>query len=121
MKVSNDKTRTCKVCDKLLTPYQLLCCSRSCAAVNKDRNTVVMHKNCRYCGKPFDTKSVKRDACKTYCREQNKEKGTDEEYDRPYTHETRYLIRLWTRQGDSKTDIALMLKRSLKSIELAFN
>lgn len=115
---------TCKHCGKPLAARNALkYCSRECfqSAIKKKE----VHIICERCGKDFiPISSNKQRYCSRGCarnsRGEPKPKVVKTGLNRPFTAETRYLIRLWHSKGDSKEKIAEVLGRSLESVEQAF-
>jgi hypothetical protein len=108
-----------------LTSKQKEFCSPECYKKDRSKSTSIV--KCELCGK--EIKQVNSDVRKycspecTYEARKGQPLGTKEQkngYDRPYTKETGYLIRLWHSKGDSKVEIAQILERSLESVEKAF-
>lgn len=119
----------CAVCGLPITNAH---CTKYCgnACYKSQRNSKTLIVKCEFCG--TDIKQIGSDIrrfCSAKCSSESRKNKAivnslskkTQGINRPYTAETRYLIRLWTKQGDSKADIALMMNRSLESVELAFN
>ncbi|HEY5586665.1 MAG TPA: hypothetical protein VIK78_19525, partial [Ruminiclostridium sp.] len=114
----------CKVCGLPITDRHCVTyCSRVCYNQEKNAKTIIVQ--CEFCN--ADIKQVGSDVrrfCSVKCSSDSRvdkningarnKKATG--INRPYTSDTRHLIRLWYKQGDKKTDIALILGRSLASV-----
>jgi len=114
--------RECSRCGKPLEGRQRKFCSKSCCGQNnrKTPKTAI----CEGCGIEFEVRTWKQRFCTKSCASsQNKNvKHKDMDLNRPYTTETRYLIKMWYNngKGNSKVEIAQILGRSLESVEKAF-
>lgn len=115
-------SKQCLICGKQLADRQTKYCSREC--FHQSMRSEVKYIKCEYCGKEFkfNPSAPKKRFCSKSCANTtNKGRRIDpEDANRPFTSETKYLIRLWYKQGDSKERIAEALGRSLENIEQAF-
>ena len=115
--------KQCFACGKRLKGRQKNYCSREC--FYQSMRNEVKYIKCEYCGKEFlyNSRIPKKRFCSKNCASTvSKGKRVDsEDANRPFTSETKYLIRLWFyKKGDSKERIAEALGRSLENIEQAF-
>ncbi len=114
--------QTCLNCGEALKPSQSKFCSKKCSAEHRYNGVPTLHKICPVCGDSFDTKSKIRIFCSTFCSDKGKRTRNRESYNRPYTPNTKSIIKLWYNngKGNSKIEIAQILRRSLESVEKAF-
>lgn len=74
------------------------------------------HINCKVCENEFVVTGYKQTICHDCKQRIQAEQST-----RPYTDETPYLVWLWHSKGDSFSDIALALGRTVANVKEAYN
>lgn len=117
--------KLCVNCGKPLVGRQDKYCSRSCTV----KYMHVLHEmgKCENtkCGKEYLKKAKNQRFCCEKCKDIVSMSITvkKDAPNRPYTHETKSLIKMWYNngKGNSKVEIAQILGRSLESVEKAFN
>lgn len=110
----------CTECGKILIGNQRKFCSKSCCGKNNRKKVKI--SICEVCGAEYEVKNWRQKFCSKSCsaKRTRNSKCKDEDLNRPYTSETKYLILMWHRKGNSKVEIAQILGRSLESVEKAF-
>lgn len=113
--------KTCVNCGKPLIGKQDKYCCKRCKYKYKGP---IEHKceNPR-CGKVFVKRSGSQRFCCKGCMKATADgtiRNAKEALERPFTKDTKHIILLWHKQGNSKEEIAKILGRSLENIEQAF-